>query len=123
MNTQLPEHCTASPVTHSILPGIAQQVLVLATTTELTTPMQVWGMVYLRGFVGALEGPVLRTELVACTRQLALAVLGSTGGKGNRCVVSRARAIEAGKQVWSLLEGESARAACRQTSRGSEVWK
>eukprot|EP00983_Pelagomonas_calceolata_P075723 1153119-Pelagomonas_calceolata.AAC.19 len=54
-------------------------------------------MVYLRGMSAALEGPMLRAELAGCARQLALAVLGSTGGKGNSvsvcvCVCARARA-------------------------------
>jgi len=46
--------------------------------------MQVWDSSYVRSMAAALEGPLLRTELAATARQLALNVLGSTGGTGNR---------------------------------------
>lgn len=52
--------------------------------THFMAGMQVWDSSYVRSMAAALEGPLLRTELAATARQLALNVLGSTGGTGNR---------------------------------------
>ncbi|KAF5842460.1 hypothetical protein DUNSADRAFT_7069, partial [Dunaliella salina] len=56
----------------------------LTMTEADAVKLEVWSAVFLHGMAAALEGPMLRAELAGCARQLALAVLGSTGGKGNR---------------------------------------